>query len=214
MPGADVFPQSGNEGRDGIVSAPFQGPENGHQNPLGQRALVAAVAVHDLADQHREADLALPVVVGRGDFRMALKREDLVPVFFQPRGQAARIGVGVVPQRQIQQAFVQPLDTRRVALRGEIRPRPQPEGVLDQPLGLLRECLPLRGEVALIHLDQLVEQVEQATLMQGPEDGVVGRPEIGDQDAFERLVEDPLQGRAAAAAVHEIDGDRFGGEAP
>ncbi len=214
MPGADVLPQGGNESRDGIVAAPFQGPENGHQNPLGQRALVAAVAVHDLADQHREADLALPVVVGRGNLRMAQKREELVPVFLQPRGQAARVGVRVASQRQIQQTPVQPLDARRIAFRGEIGPRPQPQGVLDQPLGFPRERLPLRGEVALMHLDQLVEQVEQATLMQGPEDGVVGRPEIGDQDAFERLVEDPLQGRAAAAAVHEIDGDRFGGEAP
>ncbi len=39
MPGADVFPQGGNESRDGMGAAPFQGAENGHQNPLGQRVL-------------------------------------------------------------------------------------------------------------------------------------------------------------------------------
>ncbi len=95
MPGADELPQSGNEDRNGIVAAPFQGPENGNQDPLGQYAFVAAVAVHDLAGQHREADLALAMVVGRGNLRMIQKREKFIPVFFQPRGQAARIGIGV-----------------------------------------------------------------------------------------------------------------------
>jgi len=61
---------------------------------LDQHALVAAVAVLDLADQDRETDLALTVVVGRGNFRMIQKREDLIPVLFQPPGQAARAGLG------------------------------------------------------------------------------------------------------------------------
>ncbi len=63
MPRADIFAQGGHEGRDGIVAAPFQGAENGHQNPLGQRALVAAVAVHDLAHLQSRADLVLIQVV-------------------------------------------------------------------------------------------------------------------------------------------------------
>ena len=72
MPGADVVPQGGNESGDGIVAAP-QGAENGHK--------------------HRRTDLALAWVDGRGNLRMAQKRDELVPVFLQPRGQAARVGV-------------------------------------------------------------------------------------------------------------------------
>ncbi len=51
MSRTDVFPQGGNESRDGMVATPFQGPEYAHQHPVGQRALIAAVAGHDLADQ-------------------------------------------------------------------------------------------------------------------------------------------------------------------
>ncbi len=110
MPCADIFPQSGNEDRDGIVAAPFQGAEYAHQPRLRLRAALAVGAVNNLEDQHCQLDLALALVVGRGYLRMAQKRKELISVFLQPQGQAARIGVGVVPQRQIQQAPVQPLD--------------------------------------------------------------------------------------------------------
>ena len=180
-----------------------------HQHPLRPRAAIAAVALHHFAPDHRRPDLALPVVVGRGDFRMALKREDLVPVFFQPPGQAARIRVGVGRQRQIQQAFVQLLDARRIALRREIRAFAQAQGVPEQPPRFPGERLPLHGGIVLVHLDQFIEQVKQATLMLPAEDGVVGRPEIGDQDAFERFVEDSFQGRAAAATVQGGGGGQW-----
>ena len=74
MSGADVVPQGGNESGDGIVAAP-QGAENGHK--------------------HRRTDLALAWVDGRGNLRMAQKREEFIPVFLQPVGQAARISIGV-----------------------------------------------------------------------------------------------------------------------
>ena len=73
MPHTDVFPPGGNESRDGIVAAPFQGAEYDHQHPLGQRALAAAVAAHDFADQHCRADLVLPVVVRRGNLRICAR---------------------------------------------------------------------------------------------------------------------------------------------
>lgn len=40
------------------------------KKPWVNAPLAAAVAVHDLAEQHREADFALPVVGCRGNLRM------------------------------------------------------------------------------------------------------------------------------------------------
>ena len=110
VPGADELLQSGHKSRDGIVPAPFQGAEYAHQPRLRPRAHVAAVAVPDLADQHGKADLAFPMVIRGRPLRVLQEGEELISVFLQPQGQAARVGVGVVPQRQIQQAPVQPLD--------------------------------------------------------------------------------------------------------
>lgn len=75
MPCADIFPQSGNEDRDGIVAAPFQGAEYAHQPRLRLRAALAVGALYHLAPDHRRPELPLPVVVGRGDLRMTLKYE-------------------------------------------------------------------------------------------------------------------------------------------
>ena len=144
MPRADIFAQGGHESRDGIVAAPFQGAENGHQNPLGQRALVAAGAVYDFAEQHREADLPLPVVVGRGDLRMIQKREELIPVFLQQLGHA--------PHGQAAAAAVHEIDGDRFG--GEA---PQPVGhPVHPPSGLVR--VPDLGDQGFVPEEQDLAQ--------------------------------------------------------
>jgi len=111
-----------NENIDRIVPPALERAEDRHQNRLSEGSAVAAIAVDDLANQHRKTNFALAMIIGSGHFGMFQKGKQLIPIFLQAAGQALSFPIRILGQGQIEQAFVKSLDTESVAFWREMRP--------------------------------------------------------------------------------------------
>jgi len=135
---------------------------------------------------------------------MIQEGEQGVPIPPQALQEALRVGVGPRGRQELVAPGVEERATRREGLLGKrLALGPQADGVAEEALELLAERRPSFRGVQGVDLFQFAQQVDEARLAGRRGDDVVGRPEVGDEDAGEFLGEE-LQERGRAPRQRSI----------
>ena len=183
------------DGVDGLEASEFECAEDRHQHGLRQGTSVALVGVAVLADHHRWTNGPFTRIVVSCHVVITQKRQQLAVVFLHPLRQSPGIGMRPVFDSEVDQPAFQ---TKRLEFVVVCIHR----GFLSvQFLGITRDRYQSAAErisfpVAfgfLVHGSHIAQQMRPAFLLVSAVDGIVRRPEVGNQRPVEIFREELLQ---------------------
>lgn len=181
----------------------MKGSEDAHQDGLGLRPFLRAVAIRVFSGDHGWPDHSFSMVIVGRDSRMAQESEEFMLMPFQPlhKSFALTILIGLVDE------FLKALlnESRPSGINlGAKRLDAQSKGILHKPLELLGEVHPLRASVKHSGPDHVSEQMEETPLLQKGPDLVIGPEEVANQHSLEKFSQDRFKDRGGPGGRNQV----------
>lgn len=200
---------------EGVEFLQLSGAEVTERDGVGLGPDQGAVLLTDFSGMHGHAHLLLGMVSVGANVEVIDEGQHLGAMtaqpFGRPLGVTVRPGGGDELIEPSMEAVVAPFLTVR---RHSLTALPETTGIAQQTSELFAEASPGRPSSELVHLHEFGKEVKVALLLGECFEGVVGAPEVGNEDAGEHRSEDGLDRHGAAYSVDQVVAALARGEGP